>query len=270
MGERNKAASGGAHCKRLAKNVLDTYTEELIRFVEQSEHTIGAQDLRDFLKRYKSGPIYNQESFYKERAGNCLSQHEQEIFDPNRNHPFKRVLTMRFVDLFAPEGLFVDNGQYVSRRVLPGLFLALEKMVGDQVFVNGHKVCMDLIEILKQTGSPLYWEDLYEDEQVQKTADDLLMALLPHFANPMKRITWMLNLINADLASPEEYDFEGPGNQDWSLDTRGLVFILRRLFKHLKHQLTDKELAVHLASRYGIQETRALLALVNTLDRAEV
>lgn len=261
---------GGALCQALAETVLDDYTKQLIDMVENSTHGLSIDDIRTFLSQYKLQVVAADEGAFKAHFQRCLSKREQEVFDPNRREPFKRVLTMRFVDLFPPEGALDDSGAYISRRMLPGLFLALEKMVGSDPFQQGFDACMAVMDSAKSADGIVIWENLYAHAAAMDSVDDLLMRLVTHFDNPMKRITWMLNIINNDLADPLDFDFEGQANQDWELDERGLINVLRHLFRNLRHRLKDKDQAQALTQKYGKAAARQLVALITALDHAEV
>lgn len=254
----------------MAVTVLDDYTIQLIDMVESSTHGLSIDDIRSFLDRYKAQHIVADQSAFKAHFQRCLVRREQEVFDPNRRAPFRRVLTMRFSDLFPTAGGLDDSGAYVSRRMLPGLFLAFEKMVGSEPFTLGHDVCVAALESTKTPDGVAIWEDLYDHPAVMDTVDDMLMRLVAHFDNPMKRIMWMLGIINNELADPLDFDFEGDANKDWLLDERGLINVLRHLFRGLRHRLKDKDQAHALTQKYGQTAARKLVALITTLDRAEV
>ncbi|MFC1672606.1 hypothetical protein ACFL12_00490 [Pseudomonadota bacterium] len=265
-----KVMNGGSLlCQDMAHNVLDDYNERLIDMVQSSTHGLSIDDIRAFLTDFKSNTLNEESSLFKEQFQRCLHRREQEVFDPTRREPFKRVLTMRFVDLFAPEGKLDDSGKYLSRRMLPGLFVALEKMVGADNFAQGHKSCMAILDSLKADGI-IIWEDLYQHPNALRAVDDLLMTLITHFDNPMKRAMWMMQLINNELAPAHDYAFEGDANVDWQLDERGILRILRLLFRHLREQLGDAEHAKALAEIYDPGHVRAVAALLTTLDKAEV
>jgi len=266
---QGSSASGSALCQQLAEAVLDDYNRQLLDMVQNSTHGLSIDDIRAFLETYKEEALRVDRSRFKEHFQRCLVRREQEVFDPNRREPFKRVITMRFIDLFPAEGkLNVESG-HLSRRMLPGFFLALEKMVGSDPFQQGHDTCAVVMESVRNADGIVIWEDLYGSEAALEALDDLLMHLVGYFDDPMKRISWMLNIINNDLADPLDYDFEGEANRDWLLDEHGLVNLLRHLFRHLRIRLKDKVQAQLLASRYGHEPVRQLVALITALDHAE-
>lgn len=257
-------------CSGVAQDFLDDYTEKLIEMIENAEHVVQVDDIRAFLKTYKTSHTDTLNPVIRSQYQQCLNRCEQEVFDPaTRREPFKRVISARIADLFPTSPEADNNSGAVSRRMLPGLFAALEKMVGRDFFTDGDRICTDLAAELKRREQFFLWEDLYTNEQVQDAVDDLLMALVPHFSNPMKRVKWMVGIINADLANPIEYYFEGATFHDWILDEDGMIQILRHLFHHLKHQMTVPELAKKVATKYGMPEAHALLAFINAMDHIE-
>lgn len=279
----DKISSTAVPCSDVAQGFLDDYTEKLIEMIENADHGLQVLDIRAFLNTYKASHADALNPVIRSQYQRCLTRCEQDIFDPaTRREPFKRVISTRIKNLFPTSPAGDDDADDdadddpdhvsgpVSRRILPGLFGALEKMVGRDLFSEGDQICTDLAAELKRRDPFFLWEDLYASEQAQDAVDDLLMALLPHFSNPMKRMSWMVGVINADLASPHEYYFEGAKFQDWILDEGGMIHILRHLFRRLKHQLTDPERATEVTTKYGIANAHALVALMNTLDYTEV
>lgn len=262
------SAQGSALCQQLTETVLDDYHRQLIDMVENSTQGLSVDDIETFFRQYKANTLEADRSRFKVHFQRCLNRREQEVFDPNRREPFKRVVTMRFVDLFPPEGKLDGEGQYISRRMLFPFFRVLEKMVGSDPFLKGHDICTQAAETVKSPDGIIIWEDLYANDQALEAVDDLLMRLVEHFENPMRRISWMLDLINNDLSDPRDYDFEGDVNVDWQLDEHGLINVLRHLFRHLRRRVKDS-IHVHvLTERYGQDSARKLIALITALDHS--
>lgn len=258
-------------CSGVARTFLDDYTEKLIETIENAENGLQVSDIRAFLKAYKANHTDALNPFIRSQYQHCRTRCEQDVLDPaTRRESFKRVISARIADLFPTSPEADETSRIISRRMLPGLFSALGKMVGNDFFTKGDRTCAELAADLKRQNQFFLWEDLYTSDLAQDIVDDLLMALVTHFADPMKRISWMVGVINTDLASPDEYYFEGSSFQEWTLDEAGMVHILRHLFGHLKHQLTDPQRAKKIGAKYGAADVRALLALINTLDHVEV
>lgn len=263
----NGVDRGSVLCRELAHTVLDDYTDRLINMVETSTHGLTIDDIRTFLDRFKESQIQEENAAYKVAFQRCVDRREQEVFGLTRSEPFKRVLTMNFAHMFPPGGRMDTGGSYVSRRVLNGLFLALEKMVGESTFTKGRNICLQALDAARAENGTIIWEDLYTHNAAVDCVDDLLMKLVTYFDKPKKRLDWMLQLINTELGPADRYDFEGPANQGWRLDERNLTLILRNLFRHLRQRLTDKTQAQALAAKYGAERARVLVSTLKNLEQ---
>ncbi len=84
-----------------------------------------------------------------------------------------------------------------------------------------------------------------------------------------KRLDWMLETINANLALPEDYAFEGNTVETWRLDRPGLITILRDLFIDFPEQLSNPELRRRFMQRYGDDACASVEAVLDNLAVAE-
>ena len=263
--------SGSAACRAMASSVLDDFTEQLIEMVTRSEAGITTKDINNFLIGYKDGRLKSDPAVYAKQYQSCLTLQEQEMFDGSRREPFRKIIVMHIGKLFPPEGQLSASGNYLSRRMLKGLFSTLEKMTGAEGGNVGKQTCIDTINNLKKTsGGKFNWEDVYKTPAVMTAVDDLLMGMMPHMGNVHKRAVWIRTMINNDLSPADDYDFEGPAVNNWELDERGTFMLLRELFSGFKPRLKDKESAAVLIQRYGKEQVQELIAVLTSLDKAEV
>ncbi|MCK5168098.1 MAG: hypothetical protein KAQ66_12265, partial [Rhodospirillaceae bacterium] len=77
-------------------------------------------------------------------------------------------------------------------------------------------------------------------------------------------------MINNDLGSAIEYEFEGPAVDGWELDERGTFMLMRELVANFRPKLKDKATAATLIQKYGKEQVQALLGVIKSLDAAEV
>ena len=76
----------------------------------------------------------------------------------------------------------------------------------------------------------------------------------------------MLDTVNANLAPPEVYAFEGEGIETWRLDQAGLKTVLHALFLDFPEQLRNGELRRHFLQRYGEDACAAAKAVIGNLN----
>ena len=266
----NDGPSGGnAACFAMVASALDDYTEKLVDMVNNSLPGITIADINNFTMRYKMDQQAAAKPAYANQYQHCQVLREREILDHGRNEPFKRALAMRINKLFPPQGKLVSNGEYVSRRLLPGLYTVLEKMTGADGLTAGHQACVDVIGSLRKGADGHFlWEDLYASPTVRAAVDDLLMAVVPHFSNVHKRAMWMCDMINNNLAMVEEYTFEGPAERNWQLDEPATLRVVRELFADFRPRLKSTEAAKPLIEKYGKDQVQTLLAMLKALDNA--
>ena len=263
--------SGNAACRTMASSVLDDYTEQLIEMVSRSESGITTADIRNFLISYKDGRLKTDPHIYTKQYNACQTLQEQSMFDGSRREPFRKIIVMHIANILAPDGQLTPNGKYLSRRLLNGLFSTLEKMTGAEGGNAGKQACLDVIANLKKTGGGKFnWEDVYKTPAVITALDDLIMGMVPHMGNVHKRALWIQTMVNNDLGYADDYDFEGPMVANWELDERGTFILLRELFSGFKPRLKDKESASTLIKRYGKEQVQKLIAVLTSLDKAEV
>ena len=198
----------------------------------------------------------------------CMRQHEKDIWDETRKRPFDRLLVKQFSRLFPAEGEMDNESVVISRRILPGFFLAVEMMAGKELFDQCQSACKGIVKSLKkEVGADFHWQIIYEDKNASELINDLLTVISIHFADFEKRAEWLRDLINSHLAPPEDYAFEGEHIKDWSLDRVGTMVFLRELFAPLEEMLADTESRRHIEERYGLMACQTIEELLGNLKR---
>jgi len=259
--------SGSEMCSQMALSVIDDFTNQMISTIETTGKNFGPADLRSFLEAYKGEKIEKLGPTFKTLFQKCQVRREQEIFDRSRKEPFKRVFLMRIAEWFPPDGGLANAKTFLSRRMIQGLFSALEKMGSYERYTCGHERSIKIAKELKEeAGGRLCWEDLYNHPEIIQCTDDLIMDLVPHFNNPHKRMEWLRTLINNNISPFENYAFEGEASRYWLLDEHKTRIMLRSLFYRLSEKLKNEQGEHSIIERYGQKETQALKDLIDLLD----
>ncbi|MEQ8194848.1 MAG: hypothetical protein RIB59_10200, partial [Rhodospirillales bacterium] len=197
-----------------------------------------------------------------------LNKVSQDQNSEARKRAFERVLVKRFSHLFPPNES-LESERAVSRRVLPGLMLALEQLAGaefvQQCQVAGRNV---LRNVREEKGGDFSWNEFYNDPAINDIVDDLMAVVAWSFRDTERRIQWLLNLINLNLAPPEDYPFEGPAIDTWTLKRSALIEMLRALFADFRDKLAGTDSRRQMERRYGQKACQAIQRLIENLDRA--
>lgn len=263
---KSEAETGPDVCRSMAHATLDAFIDVLAH-----ANTIGGpfsiEVIREHAAQFKQGRHSNA---YIPRFDECQSIRDQEIWDKTRRQPFDRLMVMRFSHLFPPEGGLTNDHDFVSRRVLPGLFMALEKMAGEEQFDACRLACKSaLTDEENRQGGRMRWSDFYLNESANELVDDLLMSMLPHFANLHKRAIWMGDMINHELLRFDDYAFECPTAQTWTLDHHGTLSLLRALYSRFQVKMNMQSGRTALLERYGAANVHNLHGLLKDLQAAQ-
>ena len=175
----------------------------------------------------------------------------------------------RFSHLFPPAESLEDDIS-VSRRALPGLFLAFDKMAGSEFMQQCHGAGRRIFKDAKEErGDRFRWSEFYEDGEINDLIDDLMVVIAWCFKDFDTRLRWLLDLINSNLAPPDEYTFEGEDVHAWFLTEAGLLELLRGLFSDFTDKLGGEDGRRRVEHRYGEKAFATLESVVRTLTEAD-
>lgn len=246
-------------CENVFMNALGGLLENLVASAEEKGGSASVDDLRATGARYMAGDgdVYRKE--LRAHIRQSIIQHEKELWDQTRRRPFDRMMVKRFSHLFPSEGELVNGGEHISRRILPGFFMAIEMMTGPELFEQCQSACKVLVRERKEKLKESFlWRDFYSEETPNELVNDAFAVIVPHFANFEKRTHWLLDLINSHLATPEDYAFEGPSVRDWQLDDAALKRLLSALFSNFGDNFATPDGRKIIVDRYGLKASRAL------------
>ena len=232
----------------------------VMAFIDRLRHEAEAQGgmlMLDHIERladdFHSKSAALRQAFEKtfEAYGRAL---ERSKFAQKRNFPFDRLLVQRFESLLARG----PGGKGIPRRVLPGFFMAVEMMLGEQVLGAYQEHCRTIVDrISKAQGGKFDWPDLYADAEAKTLALDALVVMATYFADYDKRARWFLTIVNGHLgpagakATPEE--------AAWQLDAETFRGFLATFFAEIKDLVAGAEARTIFAERHGVDKCRAVI-----------
>ncbi len=153
---------------------------------------------------------------------------ERAAWDQKRDYPYDRLIVKKFSHLFKDDDL--TRADRVSRRVLPGFFIAQGMMLGPEAVEAYQEKCRLLVgQIVDQRGEDFDWEDIYESPDARGLILDALLNLVGQFTNYERRSTWFIDLVNGHISPLDVADKADAG---WELSPTGA----RRLFQAAARQ----------------------------------
>jgi hypothetical protein len=191
---------------------------------------------------------------------------ERAVWDQKRDFPFDRQIVDKFSHLFpSPVGLSLADGA-VSRRVLPGFFVALNLMLGEEATEGYQNRCRAAVDRLKgEHGREFTWEDVQDDKEIEETTIDAVVAMAEHFEDLDKRADWFINVVNSHLA-PADAGREGADALVWEMDETTFWTFLHALYSDVRRLTSSEPGRLQIAMRYGGETCAFLVEFMNFLE----
>lgn len=262
--KKNKAVES----ENLAFHILDAFVDKLAAEADANPGTLNADKIRDQAESFKDGGSAEVLAAFRENLDGYMREHERDIWGQTRKKPFDRILVRRFSNLFPAEGELDTGGSFLSRRILPGFFMAIEMMAGPKLFEQCHGACRVVVTAKREeAGANFRWRMVYEDASVIELINDLLVIVATHFEDFEKRREWLHELIDSHLAPVDDYTFEGETAHDWRFQTSHTITLLKALYEPFEAILDDNDFRHHEEKRYGLKAVRAIEDLIRTLNK---
>jgi len=262
----NKTRSKAMESEQLAFHILETFVEMLAAEAEHSPGTLTPERLKELTQAFENGGSDEVLASFRLNLDQYLREHERDIWDQTRKKPFDRILVKRISSLFPAEGELDHCDNCLSRRILPGFFMAIEMMAGPELYEQCQGACRAIVKANRdEHGANFRWRFVYADANAIELINDLLVVVATHFDDFEKRREWLHELIDSHLAPAEDYIFEGESVTDWHFRTSDTVTMLRALFEPFEAMLTDTEFRQHEEERYGLKTTRAIEDMIRQL-----
>lgn len=185
---------------------------------------------------------------------------ERAVWDQARQYPFDRVLVKRFSHLFKTR----PGRDTVSRRMLPGFFLAISMMLGPDAIESYQGRARVVVERIRDGREKLDWEEVYAAPEVRRLVIDAQVAMLDHFKDFDRRCTWFINLVNSNLAPAPPA--ASKAELEWELTDAGLRRFLNAFLKELRDAVTAPERRPAFAKRYGPEAAEDIIRVLKKLD----
>ncbi|MBT7357071.1 MAG: hypothetical protein HN809_11790 [Rhodospirillaceae bacterium] len=253
-------------CESILASAMDSIVERLASTAEERQGAISADDIRTVGKAYiDSEGVASRESL-REHIHLSLIQHEQELWNQTRRRPFDRLLVKRFSHLFPHEGELDTNKSLLSRRALPGFFMAIEMMTSADLFEQCQQACKGLLKTRREElGDKFLWRDFYDDSDAMDLVNDIIVVIVHHFDDFDKRMHWLHDLINSHLSPPDDYAFEGTAIAEWHLLEEDVPELMKALFSDFLKRLGEEGGHHQLDERYGMKARQSIEKLLTNL-----
>ncbi|MCD6073679.1 MAG: hypothetical protein K0Q70_562 [Rhodospirillales bacterium] len=255
------AAPGGesiaAHSRLLVETIIGTFTERLKSEVAKRGGRLYTEDI-DRIALELDGKRAQLEAVFRKTFETYVQARERAAFDHAREFPFDRLIVNTFAELFTPKRAELDGDDRVTRKVLPGFFMALDRMLPPERLAEYQERCRKILaRIDGGDENVLDWRALYADPDANILLLDALVALVPHFEAYEKRRNWFLPLVNDNLQKNE--------SDNWELSPRGFINLTMAMFSPLRNELRDIAGRSRMVERYGPADCQNLQRIIDKM-----
>jgi hypothetical protein len=251
--------AGPQACEAIANAMIGHFATRLEVEARKAGGSLTAEAIRALAERFLADEAARFAPTMKRSFDACTAAREARQWESARRHPFDRILAKPFAHLFPPRR--GDDGDHgiLSRRMLPGFRLAVDKMIGPALYEQCQRKAQAILDRHRQ-GGPHDWPAIHADPEARAMTRDVLIVAAHSFSHFERRRDWFVALVNSNL-SPA-----APGTPDAHWQMTGHLFgeMMRALFADLKTALREDRPA--LCARYGEQTAETVEGFLRKLE----
>ena len=263
------APTPAGHGQALAEAVVGSFVERLKAEAKRKGGTLTIGDLealdREFQKKTKAlQALFEQsfEEFVRSQGGQPRGH--------TRHDPFGRLMVHRISHLFVEGQALLTEDHAVSRRILPGFFMALDMMLGADSVARYRDTCARIAERVRDgRDDDASWDEVLADTEANAVALDAQVAIALNFRDLTKRSAWMVDLVNGHLSPPDAAAGEAGDAAAWQFTEGACRRVLDALLSDLKQALSDDGGRRTLGRDHGAETCAALAEVMKQLDAGE-
>lgn len=242
------AATAREQSRVIAQTVVGSFVDRMKAEAQRKGGHLSLDDIesldQEFAQKTQALEVLFEKTF-QEYARAFSKQSDEE----RRHHPFDRLMVGAIERVLSGgKGPSVEKGG-ISRRILPGFFMAVNMMMGPDVMAEYRLKAGTIFDRVNKGGANgPDWNKFTSDPEARTLRLDALVDMAVHFANPDKRAAWFMGLINDHMA-PAEAD---PGTDpDWSLGRPAYERLIDSLFSDLMAAINDPKGREGITKRFG-------------------
>ena len=193
----------------------------------------------------------------------CTQARDAAAWAKSRRRLFDGVLMKRIAHLFpARSGDDGSSGEAVlSRRVIPGFNLAIDKMIGPLLHDQCQSRAHAIVDRLRGSADEIDWGLVASDREARALVNDVLVVVAHYFGNFRRRRDWFMTLVNSNLAPAAADD----PDHNWQVTPAVFQRLMMALFEDLFTLMrVDHGKAIH--DRYGEHAWETLTDFYNALN----
>ncbi|MGE5504809.1 MAG: hypothetical protein ACM31L_10335 [Actinomycetota bacterium] len=239
-------------CQAIAGTMIGHFITRLEVEAGKAGGALSAERIRELAQHWLEHEQARFAATYQRSWDDCTRERETRSWEASRRHPFDRILMKRFAHLFPARSGDDGGTGTLSRRMIPGFDVAIDKMIGPTLYEQCQKKSQAIIDRHALPQGGMDWEAIYADPEANALANDVLVVMAHYFADFDKRRAWFMALVNSHLGpalpgAPDEY---------WQFGESAFSALMHALFGDLQAAVATRPDSVR--ARYGDQTFETL------------
>ncbi len=252
-------ASPAGQSKAMAETVVGSFVDQLTKKAQASGGYLTVQDLQTMNKEFQEKAVALQ-SVFERSFEDYVEARERSSWDQSRNFPFDRLIVKKFSYLFEKGKALITGKNTLSRRMLPGFFMAVNMMMGPDATEDYQEKCRKIVNAIREKrGQAFTWDDAYKNAAADKVVQDAMITIALQFENLEKRSIWFIDLVNNHLAPADE---DAP-DALWQMSQGAFMRFFDALLSDLMAIVETEGGRMDITKRYGVE------ACVDLADQAK-
>lgn len=248
--------------RALTEAVVHAFTEKLKSEIEKHGGYLGLRHVETIEAEFQAKAKQLSASFAQAFDDAAREQEELRWFSIKRP-AFDRLIVKRFEHLLMHQDADGEIHGAISRRLLPGFFLALQMMLGPETMEAYQRRSDEAVARIMGGQVPIDWNLVDQDAAIGDVLLDAQYTIAQYFEDVQRRFSWFIQVANAHMAPATNAD---SFDANWELGHRALHMLVNSLLVDLKKAVDDDLAWRHLAERH---EDADRLKLEVILDRLE-
>ena len=239
----------------IAQTVVGSFVDRMKAEAQRKGGSLSLNDIEALDQEFEEKTAALEVLFEKTFEEYARS-YAKDAGEERRHHPFDRLIVGPLERLLAGnKGSSTAKGG-ISRRIMPGFFMAMNMMMGPDVMADYRTKAEVIFARVNKAGGGTDWKAYFAEAKDLRL--DALIAMAVHFANPDKRAAWFLDMVN-DHLSPADTD----PNTDaaWTLSRPAYERLVDALFSDLMTAVGSPKARESITKRFG-PETCASVATI--------
>lgn len=241
-------ASAKAQSKAIASSAVGSFVDQMKQQAAANGGMLSMQDL-DAMQSSFDQKAQEMQAQIEATLDEYADARDKVKWDKERVDPFFRLIVKPFAHLFAES----PSRKTVTRRMLPGYFMAIRMLLGPDNVSGYDERCRNIVARLRSESDSEFfdWDLFYMERDALTVRLDAEVIVASHFSDFDKRADWFITLVNSHLGALPDSATEAEAK--WSLAEQGCRRMLDAMLSDLRKVLSSDKGRERLVKRHGAQ-----------------